>query len=1045
MKPLMQAGYFPKGGYHQDPSVLHVGCHAPRAYFVPYHSMESAMGGNRADSRFFVSLCGTWDFTFYPSAADVPDICDAEFVPPRVDKMPVPRSWQTVQGGGYDTPNYVNILYPFPVNPPFVPDENPCGLYQRKFYVHPDMLQKDVTLTFEGVDACFYLFINGVFVGYSQVSHMTSEFDVTKYLVAGENDIKVLVLKWCDGSYLEDQDKFRWSGIFREVYLLLRDKVHITDIHARPQLNADYTRGGCPTTITLTGEATLSYWLMDPAGMQIESGHIQMKDEGDLDFLLNDPMLWNDEEPLLYTLVIKCGDEYIPLQLGFRDFRIDGKVLLVNGQKVKLKGVNRHDSHPYLGSATPMSHMENDLMIMKRHNINAVRTSHYPNDPRFLALCDKYGFYVVNETDMETHGLALVGNWDELTDSPAWNDAYMDRVQRMYERDKNHPCVLMWSLGNESGIGQNQVCMSDYLHARDPRNIVHCEDISRRIHNRIMTENLDDAQAKATADCSSIDVESRMYPSVEEMERDYVQRDIFTKPLFLCEYCHAMGNGPGDLPAYWDLIYREDSLMGGCVWEFLDHSFAVGDDVYAHPRYTYGGDFGDFPHDGNFCVDGLVYPDRTPHTGLMEYKQVIKPFRVESFDKDSGELKIANLRYFTDLSDLDFHWMIEQNGVAVASGCACLPLLPGERGTLTIPTDCIPDVGEVFLTLQAVQNIPTPWAEVGYEVGFHQEVISSFVAGDNQPTVSLTEAMTPYAMLWVAETPKAVTVTTAHTTYTLDVGSGLLTSICHEGAELLSSAVTPTIWRAPTDNDRNIRRAWEAAGYHRMTTKCYGCDVVHTDATSAVVKAHLTMSAVYLRPLLDMTVTYTFYAEGGVVMAWDVKLLQENAPFLPRFGVEFLMPEESECLTYYGRGPVESYRDKRHASRQGVYATKVCDHFEHYVRPQENMAHTDTGYMAVTDMGGRGLMAVSTGVPFSFNCSHFTPAQLTQTPHDYELVPMKETCVNLDVLQSGIGSHSCGPELSPTWRMNASEYHLSVRLLPMNINDTCGFEEMKKA
>lgn len=1033
--------FIKSANYHQNPAILHVGCEVPRAYFLPFHSEAAALEGNRAGSEFFVSLCGTWDFTYYPSVDAIPEFCEEGFVPHRTDRMSVPRSWQTVTGKGYDTPNYVNVLYPIPVDPPFVPDDNPCGLYRRTFHVHPDMLKKSVYINFEGVDSCFYLYINNAFVGYSQVSHMTSELEISPYLHAGENDIKVLVLKWCDGTYLEDQDKFRWSGIFREVYLLLRDPVHIADIHARPALNGDYTRGACPTEITLTGEAVLDYRLIDPCGMQIESGHIAVKGQGSIDFLVDSPMLWSDETPALYTLVIKCGEEYVALKLGFRDFRIDGRVLYVNGQKVKLKGVNRHDSHPYLGSATPMEHMREDLMIMKRHNINTVRTSHYPNDPRFLSLCDEYGFYVVDETDMETHGMAVVGNWDQLTDSEAWTAAYLDRVQRLYERDKNHPSVLMWSLGNESGVGRNQRKMGEYLHERDARNIVHCEDISRRLNDTLVREYADkpDGEAMAVVACDYIDVESRMYPSPDEIRRDYFNRNVYTKPLFLCEYAHAMGNGPGDLKAYWDLIYAEDGFAGGCVWEFLDHSFAIGEHMYAEPHYTYGGDFGDFPHDGNFCVDGLVYPDRRPHTGLMEYKQVIKPFRIGGFDPRTGEVLIRNLRYFTNLSDLDFRWVVEQDGAPVASGCANLWIDPQTDGVLAIPTEGIPHEGHCYLTVTAVQNTPTPWADTGYEVGFEQLPLEALVQ-----TVSIADTMSRYAVLTCADTAETVTVATAHTVYTVDKHTGLLSSVCHEGGELLSTPVRPTVWRAPTDNDRNIRHHWQNAGYHRMTTKCYDCALIATDEKAAIVTAHLSMGAAYLRPLLDMTVTYTVYAEGGVRLDWNVKVLDQNAPFLPRFGVEFLMPEGNEGLAYFGRGPVESYRDKRHASKQGVYKTKVSDHFEHYVRPQENMAHTDTAWVTVSSMEGMGLMAVTTGERFSFNCAHYTPAQLTETPHDYELVPLKETCVNLDMAHSGIGSNSCGPGLHEMWQLREKAFTFSVRLVPMNVNDTDGFAEMKK-
>ena len=1028
--------------YHQNPSVLHVGCEAPRAYFIPYQNEKTALKGNRNASDRFLTLCGDWDFTFYKSLCDVPDFTVEGFASDS-QKINVPRSWQTMLGRGYDTPNYVNVVYPIPVDPPFVPDDNPCGLYSRTVKLHPAMLEgKSVYMNFEGVDSCFYLFINGQFVGYSQVSHMTSELDVTKYLRAGENLIQVLVLKWCDGTYLEDQDKFRWSGIFREVFFLLRDPVHIVDIHARPALNEACTRGACPTEITINGEGLVEYKLLRPNGMQIESGSLYIKEKGTIDFLVDDPELWSDEEPSLYTLLITCGGETVPVKVGFRTIEVKDGVLYFNGEKIKLKGVNRHDSHPILGSATPVDHMIRDLMIMKQHNVNCVRTSHYPNDPRFLSLCDEYGFYVIDETDMETHGFGAIGNWDELTVSPEWTEAFVDRTARMYERDKNHACVLMWSLGNEFGVGQNQRKQSEYIHARDPRALVHSEDASRRMAGKLNGEFKDktDEEIGTALECDYIDVESRMYPSPDEIRNTYFNRKIFTKPLFLCEYSHAMGNGPGCLKEYWDLIYSEDRFMGGCVWEFIDHSCAIGDNRLAEPHYTYGGDFGDTPHDGNFCVDGLVYPDRRPHTGLMEYKQVIKPFAVESFDPATGKVVIGNRRYFTDLSDLDFVWTVERNGETIASGRALLPVEPQETAELTIPTEAWNTDGDRYVTITAYQNTATPWGGVGFEVGFHQMAIPA----ERPAPIPMADTMSPYAAITYTATADTITVETAATTYVIDRYHGLITSMTDNGHELLASAVRPTVWRAPTDNDRNIRHHWQGRGYYGAAVKCYECAVTASDAASVTVTAKLSMSSAVQRPFLHMDAVYTFHAEGGVTLSYHVKVA-DNAPFLPRFGVEFLMPEENETLRYFGRGPVESYRDKRHASRQGLFETTVTNHFEHYVRPQENCAHADTRWMLVSSVAGQGLLAVTTGKDFSFNCSHFTPKQLTETAHDYELVPMKETCVNLDMIQSGIGSNSCGPGLYPHWQLSEKEFDFSIRLMPVFAHAVDPFEETERA
>lgn len=1025
--------------YHQDPKTLHIGCEAPRAYFVPFHNEAEALRGNRASSHDLLNLCGDWDFTFYPSLTELPDFTAHDYAPERMDKVEVPRSWQTYLGRDYDTPNYVNVLYPIPFDPPYVPDRNPCGLYSRTVRIPAALMGKSVYINFEGVDSCFYLFVNRTFVGYSQVSHMTSELDISAFLKEGENLIQVLVLKWCDGTYLEDQDKFRWSGIFREVYLLFRDPVHILDIEARPALSEGYARGGCPTTVKLNGRALVEYRLLRPNGMQIESGSLEIDREGTFDFLIDDPELWSDEDPALYTLILHCGSEYIVQRPGFRDFCVRDGVLYINGEKVKLKGVNRHDSHPILGSATPVDHMVRDLMIMKQHNINTIRTSHYPNDPRFPGLCDQYGFYLIDETDLETHGAAVI-NWDILTDSPDWTDAYLDRVRRMYERDKNHACVLFWSLGNESGIGQNQIKMAAYLHERDPRNLVHCEDISRRNANHLYGDLKDktDEEIGATLRSPAVDIESRMYPGLDEMRRDYVERKVFDKPLFLCEYSHAMGNGPGCLKDYWELIYAHDGLMGGCVWEFIDHSVVTGQNPVTDPRYVYGGDFGDLPHDGNFCVDGLVYPDRRPHTGLLEYKQVIKPFRMEHFDPATGEVTLRNLRYFTDLSDLDFGWTIEKDGEVLACGHACLPIEPQETASLFVPTDAIPSVGDAYLTITARQNAPTAWAPIGYEVGFIQQKLEL----PAEETVSLAAMQSPFARLSVTDTGDRITVETADTVYRVSASSGLITSICHEGHELLTTPIRPTVWRAPTDNDRKIRGGWQGVGYDRATVKCYDCALTSSDALSATVTAHISLGAAPYLPILQATLTYVFYAEGGVILRMDADV-RESYPTLPRFGVEFLMPSGHEYLRYYGRGPVESYIDKRHASRQGIFSSTVTEHFEHYVRPQENMAHTDTDWMTVATAAGHGLMAVTLGDSFSFNCAHFTPAQLTATAHDYELVPLAETCVNLDARQTGIGSGSCGPALEPRYRLDDKHPHFAIRLLPVFVNDACGFRERR--
>ena len=1030
-----------KMNYHKSLEHLHVNCEAPRAYFIPYHNEQSAVEGNRSKSHDFVSLCGDWDFRYYPSVAEITEeeLLGCE----DFGKISVPRSWQSDLGKGYDTPNYLNVCYPFPIDPPHVPEENPCGLYRREVYIHKEMLKKQIYINFEGVDSCFYLYVNDKFAGYSQVSHMTSEINVTELLCEGVNTIKVLVLKWCDGTYLEDQDKFRYSGIFREVYLLLRDPVHIVDIYAKAYLDYDFANGKINAEIKLCGNSKISYKLVAPSGEAVDAGESEINELGEIEIEVVAPVLWCDEDPALYSLLFICGSEYICLNVGFKRIEVKDSVVYVNGKKVKAKGVNRHDSHPILGSATPLDHMLRDLYIMKRHNVNCIRTSHYPNDPRFLEFCDKLGFYVVDEADVETHGMAVPAFefWAHLTDNEAWTHAYVDRAERMLERDKNHHCVIMWSVGNESGVGRNYEAMADYYHRRMPGCLVHYEDASRRRAMMYIDElegKVDDDTARARLEYKYLDIESRMYPPASEVERIYLKKTVFTKPVFLCEYSHAMGNGPGDLKSYWDLIYTHDKFFGGCVWEFTDHASADGDNRYDDPGYLYGGDYNEKLHDGNFCVDGLVYPDRRPHTGFMEYKNIIKPFCIE-FDRESGRILVTSRRYFISLDDYDVNWRIERNGVIISQGTfGAAKIEPQATAVYKLDADVEKLDGNCYLMVYLAQNCDTPWEKRGYEVGFEQ-----FVLCEDKPSVSIANAMNPYAFINAEERGNDLIISTAHTVYVIDTVSGLIRSINDNGKEMLSSPISFSVWRAPTDNDGYVKTHWYNNRLHEANSRCYSCAVTSKTDRSIEVSANISIGAASLPPHIRMTVVYTFFADGGVSVSIDATGREGLTP-LPRFGVQWSMPEGNERLKYFGRGPVESYIDKCHASYEGLFETTVTDHFEHYIRPQENMAHTDTKWVQVSALSGHGLTVVRIDDDFSFNCSHFTPHQLTETKHDFELEPMKETVVNIDFRHAGIGSQSCGPELDDKYKLIGSRMALKFRIIPSNVNNIDPFEEIKK-
>ena len=999
-----------KLNFHKTLETLHVGCEQPRAYYIPFSVDMAGVCPQRDASDRFVSLCGEWDFRYYKSVEELDDPA-SDVAMEGAQTIPVPRSWQTMLGRGYDIPHYTNVEYPFVVDPPHVPVDNPCGLYRRTLKVTAEMLKKDVMLNFEGVDACFYLYINGAFVGYSQVSHMTSEFNVTDYLRVGQNELRVLVIKWCDGSYLEDQDKYRLSGIFREVYLLLRDRVRIEDAFVRTAYDHQTSKGTLDVTLTHTAPAPTDYILYAPDATPVASGQLGAG-EGQMSLCLDAVLAWSDEQPHLYTLALHCGEEYIPLSVGFRTLTVRDRVVYLNGKNIKIKGVNRHDSHPILGAATPYDHMERDVRIMKAHNVNAVRTSHYPNDARFLELCDRYGLYVIDEADLECHGMATVGQWNRLTDDPAWQESYLDRARRMMERDKNHPSIVMWSVGNESGIGQNHVAMMDYFHARYPSCLVHSEDATR-----VLAGHPDDEMAQRQV--AATDVDSRMYPSPGEIQERYLNDTANPRPFYLCEYSHAMGNGPGDLADYWQLIWNNDAFFGGCVWEFTDHSVATGDDPENHPHYLYGGDFGEFPTMGCFCVDGLVYPDRRPHTGLLELKQAIKPFCMTDYDAASGSFTLHNRRRFLDLSDLNFTYMLSKNGKPVAEGQLLSPAIaPGASMTVT-PDESWPAIedGLYTFTLVATQKEDTLWAKAGHEVGFEQR---TFDTRTRTPMKALEDVK-------VEENGTEIVLTAGDAIVTVDRVHGLVVSLKRCGKEMLASPITPAIWRAPTDNDRYVQREWQKALYHLAEPRCYDCALVPREDRSAEVVAHLSMGAPSQLPILHLTARYTLYPDGSLVVDYEANV-REGLPPLPRFGLQYTMPEGFENLSYYGRGPVESYRDKRLASYEGEFACSVSDHFEHYVRPQENMAHADTVWMRVTD-GDTALLAVDTDTRFSFNCSHFTPHDLASTAHDFELKPRPQTVVNLDFAQTGIGSNSCGPALDERHRLSDKHVRFAIRLL----------------
>ncbi len=984
--------------FYEDLTTFHVNCEEPHAYFIPADDRKTAADENRAKSKRFKSLCGVWDFAYFRSPEEIPEPDEQDSV--EYEPIEVPRSWQTYTDRNYDVPQYSNCLYPFPFDPPRVPRENPCGLYVKTFTLPEGVYGKrSVYIVFEGVDSGFFLYCNGRFVGYSQVAHMTSEFDLTGFITDGKNEIRVIVLKWTDGSYLEDQDKWRTSGIIREVYLLFRDKAHITDIKTTAELSGDYGKANlhieCKTKGEVSVEAELSY---KGTAVSKASGASSVMTVGS-------PKLWSDETPELYELHLTAGEEHIVIPVGFSDLKVIDRAVYLNGKRIKIKGVNRHDSHPVLGSATPFDHMKEDIMIFKRHNINAVRTSHYPNDPRFALLCDKYGIMMIDETDLEAHGVAMFGPWSRLSDDPEWQTAYLDRVKLMYERDKNHVSVIMWSLGNEAGYGCNQKAMAKYLHENDKKRLVHYEGGNEGYTKGVMQYGV-------------LDVESYMYPPVDFLER-YAKDESKKLPMFLCEYCHAMGNGPGDLADYWAAFEKYDALIGGCVWEYTDHSMLTKD------GFTYGGDFGEIPHDGNFCVDGLVYPDRRVHTGMLELKQAIKPFEIIAIDAKAGIFEIRNKRVFTTLDDCRLVYTVEQNGRPVFTGCQRLRTAPGK--TERIELDLPKVSGFAYINFSVKRKEATEWSPSDYELGHTQITLCEEKA--------VLGIRADYKVRCLAA-ERTVAVEVGDTMYVFDNLTGGIAQIICGGKAELEYPSKVSVWRAPTDNDRNIKNDWYRHHFDIASSYVHG-DPRITECEDKVTVEYEAVHTGYNDPaLLNYKVSYTVYGDGVLVTKYDVKV-REGLPFLPSFGVRFVMPEGTERVRYFGYGPMESYVDKRLAAVMGEFSGTVKEQHEPYVRPQENGSHYNTKWAQVYSNAGEGLTFAG---DMHFGVSPYGEEKLTGTRHEYELEEDGLAYVAVNYRQSGIGSNSCGPALAEKHRFSEREFSFSFAVKPGVAADTDPYE-----
>lgn len=995
---------------------------SPRATFSHYLSAEDALAGGISPRA--VSLNGVWAFAYSNTVAEAPaEFWQEGFDCSGWDSIPVPSCWQM---RGYGHPHYTNVIYPFPVDPPRVPTENPTGCYVREIELDSEFVAGQVRIRFEGVDSCFTVWVNGSEVGMSKGSRLPSEFDITSWVHPGKNTVAVRVIQWSDASYVEDQDMWWLSGIFRDVSLISTPKTYIADlwVQAVPSVEGASVLLG----IKINNLEAAEYVGTVTAEVIDSSGAPQLMLVGDVDASAGattsvnligsfpNPELWSAESPHLYHLVVRLNSKVALLdatsvRFGVRKVEIKGGNLLVNGKAVLFRGVNRHEHHPDDGRALTRETMIQDILLMKRHNINAVRTSHYPPHPYFLDLCDEFGLYVIDECDLETHGFWSAG-LSNISDDAAWQQTYLDRMERMVERDKNHPCVIMWSLGNEADCGQNHKAMTEWAHRHDPSRPVHYEGDTWTIYS---------------------DIFSQMYTSHETLKAIGERTDTFDasdeivenrrrKPFILCEYAHAMGNGPGGLKEYWDLFYKYERLQGGFVWEWIDHGIRkwTPDGV---EFFAYGGDFGEHPHDGNFVIDGLLFPDRTPSPGLIEYKKVIEPVKVEGVDAAAGKVRIRNLYDFIDLSHLNADWRAVSGGVVKAYGQLPLPSIPAGQSaevSAPLPERLHAEPGfDLLIEFKFTLADSKPWAPAGHEVAWAQFVMES---------ASPLPSPVPGGSLTVTEPSTRLHLKGAACEIQFDKVHGLLASVNLPDVPLMISGPKLAFWRAPIDNDYE-RNKWRELGLdklsHRLDDFTHGPEeggyAVHIKTRVAPASHSRCFLCAY---------DYKITATGSMALDVSVTPNGDWGKSVPRVGLQLSLAELFDNVDWYGLGPGESYADSCQAVKLGLWHAAVDELETRYIFPQENGNRSQVRWVTFTDAAGKGLRVSSPG-NLNFSAHRYTPEECDAAKHLHELPRRDEIVVNLDYRQNGLGTASCGPGPLPQYILVPEPWKFSLLFEPL--------------
>ncbi|MDD6102951.1 MAG: glycoside hydrolase family 2 TIM barrel-domain containing protein [Clostridiales bacterium] len=979
--------------FHENLQELHVNTLPDHNYFIPFLNGEDPFQ-DREKSGAFEILNGEWDFKFFKSFYDM---TDDELLSERYsEKIPVPSC---IQMHDYDKAQYTNVRYPLPYNPPFVPDDNPVAVYHRKYEYINDGLER--ILTFEGVDSCFYLMINNQLFGYSQVTHGVSEFNVTDALHEGFNDITVVVLKWCDGSYLEDQDKFRLTGIIRDVYMIKRPVKCIKEYKITASFNDTYDKA--MLHIDLKSEVGVTIKVKDPDDNLIKEENTSGSSY--VDVTIDNPKLWNAETPFLYKIIFETNDEIIGENYGLREVTVKDGVIYINGQNVKFKGVNRHSSHPDTGAVVSMDRLINDLVIMKHFNVNTIRTSHYPDVPEFYKICDKLGFYVVSEADIEAHAqmdyYQAAKNKDNIIMSASagvFEKAILDRTNKLVIRDFNRSCIVFWSLGNESAYGRNFVKAANFIKSID---------LSRLIHYESTWLNVDNSGL----DC--LDMTSYMYPKILDLYKEVKKDNI--KPVFLCEYCHAMGNGPGDLEDYWTAIYSNDKLAGGCVWELTDHAVII-DEKDGKPVYGYGGDSGETMHDYNFCMDGLMYPDRTPHVGFYEMKNVYRPLRVYTEDISKGIYGFYSSLDFVNFKDYyKLCFEVKDNGSIIKEGEIDVDIAPHAYTTIHIPklTALTGENLRVRFIIKLKKSLP--WMEKDTELGFDQ--------------ITLMESFRKYKparikgkkLLNSSESDREIVVKAGDCEYRLLKKTGMLKSVKKAAHEYLAEEGSVNLFRSPIDNDINDKQEWLKFGLDNPITKMYGYKIVD-NSEEINITFDFSLTCINSINPADIKLNYKFFPSGDVKVTIEGNISEEIS-FLPRFGMRYKLDENFEDVVYYGYGPMESYIDKHQSSYVDLFSTTVTDNYEPYIRPQENSSHYGTSYVKISDE--KYSMIINCDDEFSFNVSHYTQENITSTEHRHKLNPNALTELNIDYFMSGVGSNACGPQTKDEYKLTDKDIKFS--------------------